>query len=215
MKIFILSLVAFVLCSNFALASDQSSMVSAEFSKTKSDLQNHFNLIKRSLRDLELEKAKAIREAKAQALKDQEGIKAFETYDVLISSRYVDNEGKYLSSLEVSPKDHENLNVLFQSYLRTNPLVGRLSAGHARRYISWAIDRLKELHQFNADPSEKNNPDLEILARMTKENENSLGTVTELASRLGVKLEEASALAEMGKDPNQVSERAPASVRTR
>ena len=190
-------------------------MVSSEFTKTKSEFQMTFNQVKKSIRDIENEKAKAIREAKAQALKDQEGIKAFETYDILISSRYVDKDGKYQSSLEVSSKDHENLNELFQSYLRTNPLVGRLSAGHARRYIAWAMDRLKELSKYNADPSEKNNPDLEILARLSVENENRLRTVTELAQRLGVKLEEASALAEMGKDPNQPAERMPASVKSR
>lgn len=198
-----------------AFSNDQVSMVSAEFTKTKTEFQATFNQIKKALRDIEAEKSKAIREAKAQALKDQEGIKAFQTYDVLISSRYVDKDAKYLSSLEVSSKDHENLNELFQSYLRTNPLVGRLSAGHARRYIAWAIDRLKELHQYNAEPTEKNNPDLEILARLTVENESRLVTVTELAGRLGVKLEEASALAEMGKDPNQPSERMPASVKPR
>ena len=203
------------LYSDRAFSNDQVSMVSAEFTKTKSEFQMTYNQVKKSLRDIENEKAKAIRESKAQAFKDQEGIKAFETYDVLISSRYVDKDGRYLSSLEVSSKDHENLNELFQSYLRTNPLVGRLSAGHARRYISWAIDRLKELNKYNSDPSEKNNPDLEILARLTVENENRLHTVTDLAQRLGVKLEEASALAEMGKDPAQPVDRMPASVRIR
>lgn len=215
MKTYQLFLSVFFIYSLNALSGDQANMVSAEFSKTKSELQVTFNQLKKSIRDLEIEKSKAIRDAKAQAMKDQEGIKAFQTYDVLISSRYVDKDGRYLSSLEVTTKDHENLNELFQSYLRTNPLVGRLSAGHARRYIAWAVDRLKELYQVNADPSEKNNPDLEILAHMTKENEGRLVTVTELASRIGVKLEEASALADMGKDPNQPPERVPASVKSR
>lgn len=203
------------LLSGHAFGTDQVSLVSAEFTKTKGDFQANFNQIKKSLRDVEAEQTKAVREAKAQALKDQEGMKAFQTYDVLISSRYVDKDGRYMSSLEVSTKDHENLNGLFQYYLRTNPLVGRLSAGHARRYISWAVDRLKELHQYNAEPSEKNNPDLEILARLKVENENRLATVMELAQRLGVKLEEASALAEMGKDPAQPADRMPASVKSR
>jgi len=196
-----------------AFSNDHAGMVQAEFSKTKSEFQANFNQLKKSLRDLETQKSKAVREAKAQAVKDQEGIKNFKTYDVLISSRYVDKDGKYLSSLEVSQKDHENLNQLFQTYLKANPLSGKLSAGHARRYIAWAMDRLKELSQYNAEPSEENNPELEILARMSSEAEGRLATVVELAGRLGVKLDEASALAEMGKDPIQNSDRVPASVK--
>ncbi|MFM8270223.1 MAG: hypothetical protein ACKN9V_08555 [Pseudomonadota bacterium] len=200
---------------NHAFSTDQINMVSAELTKTKGDFQSTYNQIKKALRDIEQEQSKAVRESKAQSLKDQEGIKAFNTYDILISSRYVDKDGKYTSSLEVSSKDHENLNELFQLYLRTNPLAGRLSAGHARRYISWAVDRLKELYKYNSDPTEKNNPDLEILARLKVENESRLGTIMELAQRLGVKLEEASALAEMGKDPNQAPDRVPASTKPR
>ncbi len=196
-----------------AFSNDHAGMVQAEFSKTKSDFQANFNQLKKSLRDLEMQKSRAVREAKAQAVKDQEGIKNFKTYDVLVSSRYVDKDGKYQSSLEVSQKDHENLNQLFQTYLKANPLSGKLSAGHARRYIAWAMDRLKELSQYNAEPSEENNPELEILARMSSEAESRLATVVELAGRLGVKLDEASALAEMGKDPIQNSDRVPASVK--
>jgi len=188
-------------------------MVQAEFVKTKTEFQSNFNQLKKSLRDLEMEKAKAVREAKAQAVKDQEGIKNFQTYDTLLSSRYVDKNGKYLSSLQVASKDYENLSQLFQTYLKANPFQGRISAGHARRYLAWGMERLKELYQYNAEPNEKNNPELEILSQLSEENESRLSTVVELAGRLGVKLDEASALAEMGKENRSGTDRMPASVK--
>jgi hypothetical protein len=84
-------------------------------------------------------------------------------------------------------------------------------------YINFSVNEVNSMKQNNQLDIllEKNNPDLEILARLTVENENRLHTVTDLAQRLGVKLEEASALAEMGKDPAQPVDRMPASVRTR
>lgn len=195
----------------FSLSSlgDELALVSSEVATTQQEFQNTFNDLKRSLHQLEAERAQAIESAKLQSKKDQEGIKAFTTYDTLIASRYVDSKGNYLSSLEVSKKDHENLNSLFENYLRTNPLVGRLSAGHARKYLKWGMNRLKELAEYNAAPDEDNNPHLEILARLKKESETRLQTVTQLAGRLGVKLDEASSLVEI----NKVKDRVPASVK--
>lgn len=183
-------------------------LVSSEVAATKQEFQRTYSDLKRNLHQLQMEQEQAIEKAKLQSKKDQEGIKAFETYDTLIASRYVDSAGKYQRSQEVSKKDHDNLNSLFENYLRTNPLVGRLSAGHARKYLKWGISRLKELAEYNRSPDEDNNPHLEILARLTKENEMRLQTVTQLAGRLGVKLEEASSLVEV----NKARDRMPASV---
>lgn len=198
-----------VLMFSYSSWGDELALVSSEVATTKQEFQNTFNDLKRSLHQLEAERLQAIEAAKLQSKKDNEGIKAFETYDTLIASRYVDKEGKYQSSLEVAKKDHENLNSLFENYLRINPLVGRLSAGHARKYLKWGISRLKELADYNADPDEDNNPHLEILARLKKESETRLDTVTQLAGRLGVKLEEASSLVEINKSRDRV----PASVK--
>ena len=206
---FFVVLWALNLLSGNSFCTEATPMISAELSKTQKEFQANYAQMKKNLRDLESDKMKAIQDAKAQSLKDREGIEAFKTYDLLIATRYVNDSGQCLSALEVSKKDHENLNKLFDVYLRTSPLVGRLSAGHARRYIGWAVQRLQELSQFNSEPSEKNNPDLEILARVKNETESRLRTVTELASRLGVKLEENSAVAEGSKE----TDRMPASTK--
>jgi len=202
----VLSTLTFILAPVFG---NELALVSSEVATTKKEFQATYNDLKKNLHQLESERVQAIEAAKLQSRKDQEGIKAFETYDTLIASRYVDPSGKYLSSSEVSKKDHDNLNALFETYLRTNPLVGRLSAGHARKYLKWGISRLKELADYNASPSEDNNPHLEILARLKKDSETRLQTVTQLAGRLGVKLEEASSLVEI----NKVPDRLPASVK--
>ena len=192
------------LFSGNSFGEDAAANVNAELSKTQGDFQATYSQLKKSLKELESERVKAVQEAKSQALKDKEGIKAFQTYDSLLSARYVNTEGQYVSALEVSRKDHENLNHLFANYLKMSPLSGRLSAGHARKYITWAVDRLMELEKMNSNPSDKNNPELEIIARLKQENEDRMEVVSGLAKRLGVKLEEASSFAESEKDKSRL-----------
>jgi hypothetical protein len=145
---------------------------------------------RKSLRDLANDRKKAVMDSQSQSKVEMQGIEALKKYDLLLTIRYADPQGLYQPAAEVSQKDNENLNKLFDTYLRASPLTGRSSVAHARKMIEWGMHRLEELAKIHGDPNENNNPDLEIIAQQTKDADQRIKTVTELASRLGVKLNE-------------------------
>lgn len=171
------------------------SLVTGEYVKIQNEFQVSLSTAKRSLRDLENDRRKSILNAQSQARKENEGIQALKRYDLLLSIRYVNEQGVHQAAMEISTKDQENLNRLFDNYLRATPFVGRTSAGFARKQIEWGMKRLEELAKVNAEPTETNNPELEIIAKQTRDADQKIKTVTELASRLGVKLNENAAVA--------------------
>lgn len=195
---------------NFSsLAVEENSIVQGEYLKVQSELSQSLGLSRKTLRTLEMEKKKAILASQAQANVEQTGMDALKKYDLLLTIRYADERGTYQSNREISQKDQENLNKLFDTYLRSTPILGRTSVGHARRMIEWGVKRLEDLAKAHNDPNESNNPDLEIIAKQATDTEMKIKTVTELAGRLGIKLNENTLAGELP----EVKERTPAAIR--
>lgn len=171
-------------------------IVAGEYVKVQNELSASMVHARKKLLDLSNDKKRAIFDSQTEAKLDRQGIEAFKKYDLLLTVRYADEKGLYQPAVEVSVKDVENLNKLFDTYLHTTPMNGRSSVGHARKMIDWGMKRLEELVKVHAEPTETNNPDLEIIAQQTKDADQRVKTVTELAVRLGVKLNETVAVAD-------------------
>lgn len=209
----ILSLGLIVL-ANFSLADETpvNPVVHGEYMKVQAEFSQSLNHAKKVLRDLVTDKKKAVLASQAQAKVEQTGIEALKKYDLLLTIRYANEQGVYQSNVEISTKDQENLNKLFDTYLRSTPILGRTSVGHARRMIDWGMKRLEDLAKAHNDPTELNNPELEIIAKLTIDAETKIKTVTDLASRLGVKLNDNMLAGEL---PEVREQRAPASVKSK
>lgn len=159
-----------------------------EFDKAHQDLASKAMGLKKKLSDLESEKARVYAEAKAQTGIDTTGVDALKKYDVLVEGRYVNDKGEYERGLQVAQSDVDNINKLFQSYLSSTPLQGRVSAGQARRILAFGIDQLKDREKAHSSPSESNNSDLEIIACQMHQTEKQLQVTIALAGQLGLAL---------------------------
>lgn len=190
-----------------ALAAEEvTPLVMGEYAKIQNEFQSGLATSRRNIANLQADKKRVVSQYQLQAKAEQAGIEALKKYDLLLGSRYSNERGEYQAGLELGQKDVENLNRIFENLMRTTPFVGKTSAGFARRTIEWGMKRLEELAKTHQDPSEQNNPELEIIAKQLFDAETKIKTVTELASRLGVKLNENIAF-----EPPAVQERVPAS----
>jgi len=165
-------------------------LVMGEYAKIQNEFQAGLATSRRSIASLQGEKKRVTAQYQLQAKAEQAGIDALKKYDLLLGSRYSNERGEYQAGLELGAKDVENLNRIFENLMRTTPFVGKTSAGYARRQIEWGMKRLEELSKLHSDPTEQNNPELEIIAKQLRDAETKIKTVTDLAGRLGVKLNE-------------------------
>ena len=189
LTIFILSVLAMSLTFSTAYG-DDNQVVAQEYLKVQTELNQGMAQARRNLKDLGNDKKKAILTSQSQAKLEQTGIEALKKYDLLITVRYTDDSGLYQPSKEISQKDQDNINKLFDMYLRSTPLLGRTSVSHARQMIEWGVKRLEELAKLHAEPTDLNNPEMQIISKLTREAELKIKTVTDLAARLGVKMNE-------------------------
>lgn len=185
---FLILVITFKLC--FGAEEAVNPIVSGEYVKVQNELSASLAQAKKNQKDLLGDRKRAILDSQSQAKVERQGIEALKKYDLLLTIRYSDDKGVYQPGNEISLKDQENLNKMFETYMRSTPLFGRISVGHARKIIDWGIKRLEDLSKVHGDPTDANNPELEIIAQQTRDADQKIKTVTELASRLGVKLHE-------------------------
>jgi hypothetical protein len=189
MKIKSLMLLVLALSFPFVASADPvTPLVQSEYAKLQAEFQSEMAKSKKTLVDLAQKKSRALSAVEAQTRLENGGIEQLKRYDIVITSRYVNENGEYQSGMEINQKDVENINQMFETYMHSAPLFGRVSAGHARRTIEWGITRLQELAKLHGNPTEENNSELEIIAKQTRDAETTIHTVTALAGRLGVSL---------------------------
>lgn len=171
-----------------ALTAAMPPVVKAEFARTQQELQLDLALAKRRLQALEAEKTQAIAQSQAAAMADLAGIKTLQDYELLLVTRYTDNRAEFQSGAQLSEREVDNLNKLFTGYLQATPFKGRVSAGQARKTLKWGVTRLTELNQMHAEPTEKNNSDLEIIAKQQTESEALVHRIVAAAETLNFRL---------------------------
>lgn len=171
-------------------------LVKGEYGRTQQDLQWELTKLKQRQVELETQRDKARDAATAEAETNRNGIKVFKEYDRLLSVRYSSKTGDFEPGVEISSKEVENINQLFQSHLRTVALSGgRISAGNARRSLEWGIERLGKYEDWNTSPNEQNNSDFEIIAKQLHDVDSDVERVMDLADKIDVKLNPDAALA--------------------
>jgi hypothetical protein len=163
-------------------------VVTSEYAKQQVQLESQLAKAKRMLRDFEAVREKAISDSKAMAQTDMAGLKALKRYDTLMSSRYATEQGEFQPWRPLAKEDVENINRLFDTYLRSKPLFGRVSAGQAHKMLDWGMSRLEEMTKARNKPKPDNNSDLEIVAHQIKETEATLKSIMTAADKLGMKL---------------------------
>ncbi len=174
-------------------------VIQDEYAKVQTDLETKLHAEKRTLFDLEQQKKKAIDDSKALAEIDRQGIQALKKYWTLTLNRYSGSDNKFQSWRAVTPKDVENINSLFETYLHSKPLSGRASAGMADRTLDWGMTRLEELAKGHGSPKPENNSELEIVSHQIADAETTIRQIEDQASRLGIKLRDRELAAEAPK----------------
>jgi len=174
---------------SFAAGPQASGLVDEEYRVTQDEFRRNIIEQKKQIRDLTEQYRKTVETAQRQGAQIGRWIEDLRRYDNLLTARYVDEKGEPLASLAISDRDRDNINTLCASYLQdTRPLSGRVSAGHARKTIEVAMERLKDLQKSFLEPSEKNHPELEIIAHQKSEAEKKMERLFEIARRSGLNL---------------------------
>lgn len=171
------------------LRSQMEFMVREQYAVTQRALQTELSQAQQHIKALQAERAAAIERASSRAKLQSTGMELLKKYDALISARYVDKKGEFVSGLEIAQTDIDNLNDLLKAHLSIVPLSGRVSAGQSRKVISWAVDRLSDQASDNRSPSESNNSELEILGTMQRAEEARSKRALNLAESLGLRLD--------------------------
>jgi hypothetical protein len=166
------------------------SVIQEELKKEQTEVQTEYVKVQRRVHELQAQKGKSIVDSKRRGEAELLGSDLLKKFMLLMTSRYRNERSEFESGLELNAKDLELINKVFAKYLFSHPLQGRVSAGEARRTLDWGVKRLQELAKIHAEPTEQNNPDLEILTYQLKISEISLKRVGDLAKALGVNLTE-------------------------
>lgn len=186
-----------ILVSVPAFSDPNAPIVQNEFAKQKEQMETQLFKAKKALQTAEDAWQTALNESKTEAQKDLEGLKTFKRYYSLLLNRYSSDNAQFQPWMPIQSKDVETINSLFETYLRSKPLKGRVSAGQADKTLDWGMSRLEEIHKIHDNPKTENNSELEIIHHQIKEAEASIDAIHSQASRLDIKLVE--------KDPREVA----------
>lgn len=188
-----------------------SPIVKEEFRITKEDLKQSLTSAKKRIADVEAARGKVVAQSKEQAATDLNWADHLRKYDILIGARYVDEKGEYSPSMEITAHDVDNLNKLFDEYLRSRPFVGRVTASKARKVLNEGQEQLKELSSVHGDPTIGNNSELEIMAKVKLDAEREIKKTLMLAEQLNFDLTKTEASSLASEQPAAPAVRAPAS----
>jgi hypothetical protein len=169
-----------------AAAKEPDSLAKAQAQAQHQEMQKKYDEGRRAMTELERQKALAMQALRSKAKFFEDGMEVLRRYDVLVTTRYVDPAGKFVSGKELTAEDVKTVNQIFQSYFRSSPLEGRISAGHARKVLKQGMEQLAEVRKIHESPSEENSPELEIFAQQIKDLMDEEQRLMMLAERLGM-----------------------------
>ncbi len=188
---------------------EMSPIIREEFRRAREELKSQLGESKKRIADLEAARAKIVAHYKKLGAQEKSWIEHLRKYDLLIVARNSDDKAEYVPVKEVAQRDIDNLNKLFDDYVQMRPFSGRLTAEQTRKFIDEGREKLGFLSKMHTDPSEKNTPDLAIVAKEKMDAEREVRRVTVLAQQLGFDLSKDIQYADI---PTKRSDRAPASV---
>lgn len=162
--------------------------VGEEIQREQEKLQAKLIENRKRIAELDSRRSQVIARSEAHSQVLLQGEELFRKYGNLLSVRYVNDRGRYQSGMEISQKDVAHVNRLFETYLQATPLQEKASAGYARRLLEWGAQRLNKLAKVHAAPTEKNNSELQLIAKQKRDARLSIENITALAQRLKVPL---------------------------
>jgi hypothetical protein len=177
---------------------EMSPILREEFRITREELRKDLGANKKKLAELEQMRTRAVAASQKQAAAEKNWIEHLRKYDVLINARYSDEKGEFVPAMELSQRDIDNLNKLFEDYLRERPFSGRVTASAARKVLEQGQDKLKSWVSIHDDPSEKNNSDLEYIAKQRADAERAVNKIMYVAEQLQLDMKGADAAAYAG-----------------
>lgn len=165
---------------------DVTSMVQEEVRKTEADVTKTWAQAQQKLNELQAQRSVFLANSKKLGEDEMKGFELMQKYGTLLVTRYRNEKNTFEPGMEISQKEQDNINKLFQTYLRSNPLRGHTSAGEAKRVLEIGAKNVEANAKIHLNPSENNNSDFEILNYQIGQAEISLAKVTELAKVLGI-----------------------------
>lgn len=192
---------------------EMSPILREEFRITREELRSGLSTNKKKLAELDQMRARAVAASQKQAAAEKNWVDHLHKYDVLIMARYSDEKGEFAPAMELSQRDVDNLNKLFEDYLRERPFSGRVTASHARKVLETGQEKLKDWVKLHDDPNEGNNSDLEYIAKQRADADRAVNKIMFVAEQLGLDMRGAESAVAAGE--GRTSGRSPASVPTR
>ncbi len=165
---------------------DNSAMVQEEMKKTQEEVLKSWNQAKSRLSELKNQMEKAHADSKRRGEDEIKGKDLMEKYGLLLSTRYLNDKNDFEPGMQISMKDQDNMNKLFQSYLHSTPFRGQTSAGEAKRVLELGAKNLNETSTMHLNPSASNNSEIEILEFQIKNTENNFQKASHLTKSLGI-----------------------------
>jgi hypothetical protein len=130
----------------------------------------------------------AIQKAQARAEFFKAGQELFKKYSKLIKAKYIDDEGKFQDSYEISITDRENINKLTFGFLKSNELRGRVSAHRALTFMEENVAELSNRIKTSENPDESNNSELQILSKKLQDEKEKMEFIFETAKSAGLNI---------------------------
>jgi hypothetical protein len=130
----------------------------------------------------------AVQRAKARVEFFQTGQELLQKYLKLIKAKYIDDEGKFQDSYEISLTDRENINKLTFGFLKSNELRGRVSAHRALKFLEQSMSEINQRIKVSESPDENNNSELEILSKKLVDEKEKMESIYETAKSAGLNI---------------------------
>ncbi len=170
-------------------------LVDDEFSKETTSVRTEWEQLAKKLAEINGRREKAVEESRARGQWEAQGAELMQKFQTVVNSRYHGKTGEFEGGRELSQHDLDNINKVFNRYLSSTPLKGRVSTGEAVRFLDWGAKRLNTLSNSHNEPSEANNSELEILAYQNKTAAGEQARLVEIGKMVGLDFNESAATA--------------------
>ncbi|MBI1860246.1 MAG: hypothetical protein HYR96_04930 [Deltaproteobacteria bacterium] len=161
-------------------------MVDEEYNKETTNVKAEWERVNKKIAELSNHRDKAVADSKARGQWEAQGAELLQKFQTVITARYHTSTGEFDGGIELTTRDQDNVNKVFNRYLQALPLKGHVSAGEAVRFLEWGNKRLVGLSRTHMDPNEGNNSELEILAAQMRGAEAEQTRLTGMAKIVGV-----------------------------
>jgi chromosome segregation ATPase len=136
-----------------------------ELKLVKQDLEKELNTTRDKLASIQKAREKLRQDLTALSASEEKGISFFNKYSQVIKIRYLDKDGVFDQKAEISQKDVNTINSIYNHYLHGQPLQGKTTAELALKQIEKGTESIQQLLLVHSKPDVTNNSDLAILSK--------------------------------------------------